>query len=111
MSHVKNYFRLYRKRSPLFQSDVGFVMEFPDYTSVSRYEKGQRKPSIEFLIIYHLIFNTSIENFFEPELEIIQSKLISRIKQLIEKLKKDETDLSNSSRIKFLEQVITRLTT
>lgn len=110
MPHIKNYFRLYRKRSPLSQPDIGFVMKFPDYTSVSRYEKGQRNPSIEFLIVYHLLFNISIEQFFEPELEIIKSNLITQIKLLIEKHQNEGSELSNSSKIKFLEQVIIRLT-
>jgi transcriptional regulator with XRE-family HTH domain len=111
MSHLKNYFRLYRKRTPLNQPDIGFLMKFPDYTSVSRYEKGLRDPTIEFLIVYHLLFNISIEQFFEPELEVLKSNLITQIRLLIEKLKHERNDLSNSSKIKFLEQVFIRLTT
>lgn len=111
MSNAPNYLRVYRKRSPLTQGDIGFLMSLPDYSNISRYEKGQRTPSIEILLVYHLLFNTSIEQFFEPELEIIHANLLERMEKLIVDLKKDSSVLNNSSRIKFLELVINRLTT
>lgn len=111
MSNAPNYLRVYRKRSPLTQGDIGFLMSFPDYSNISRYEKGQRTPSIEILLVYHLLFNTSIEQFFEPNLEIVHSNLLERMENLIVDLKNESSIQNNSSRIKFLELVINRLTT
>lgn len=111
MSNAPNYLRVYRKRSPLTQGDIAYLMNLTDYSNISRYEKGQRTPSIEMLLVYHLLFNTSIELFFEPKHEIILSSLLDRVEKLISDLRKEDKDISNSSRVKFLEQVINRLTT
>src|SRR5690242_6141144 len=111
MSNAPNYLRVYRKRSPLTQGDIAYLMNLPDYSSISRYEKGQRSPSIEMLLVYHHLFNESIEIFFEPESAIVLSSLLERIRKLIVDLEGETNVLNNSSRVKFLEQVINRLTT
>jgi transcriptional regulator with XRE-family HTH domain len=109
MSPPINFLRIYRKRSPLTQADIAFLIKFPDYSNISRYEKGQRTPSIELLLLYHHLFNASMESFFEPQSEIIRADLLERIQPLIINLK-NEGEKSNDSRIKFLEQVFIRLT-
>jgi transcriptional regulator with XRE-family HTH domain len=85
-------------------------MEFPDHSNVSKYEKGERASSIELLLVYHHLFNTSVESFFEPQSEIILSNLIARIEPLIHDLKKQSDVQNHTSRIKFLEEVLIRLT-
>jgi hypothetical protein len=50
-----------------------------------------------------------MESFFEPQSEIIRADLLERIQPLIINLK-NEGEKSNDSRIKFLEQVLIRLT-
>lgn len=109
MSPPINYLRIYRKRSPLTQADIAFLMKLSDYSNISRYEKGQRAASIEFLLTYYLLFAASIESFFEPQSEIIRSSLQERIGALVVDLKK-ENDSNNDTRIKFLEEVLIRLT-
>jgi transcriptional regulator with XRE-family HTH domain len=106
-----NFLRLYRKRSPLTQADIAYLMSLSDYSNISRYEKGQRTPSIELLLVYHLLFAKSIESFFEHQSEIILSNLLERIEPLISQLKNEGNVQNNTSRIKFLEQVLIRLTT
>jgi len=110
MSNAPNYLRVYRKRTPLTQGDIAYLMNLPDYSNISRYEKGQRTPSVEMLLVYHHMFNESIETFFDPESAHVLSNLIERIQKLIIEIEKDSTLLNNSSRVKFLEQVIIRLT-
>lgn len=110
MSHPPNFLRLHRKRTPLTQADIAYLMGLPDYSNISRCEKGQREPSVELLIGYHLLFDTSIESFFEQHAVIILLNLNKRIEYLISELKKQEDLPKNSSRIRFLEEVLTRLT-
>lgn len=107
MSHPPNYLRVYRKRSPLTQSDIMFLLKLTDCSNISRSEKGQRTPSIELLLVYHFLFATSIESFFEPQSEIILTSLLERIEHLANDLKKEG---DANLRIKFLEQTIIRLT-
>ena len=85
-------------------------MDLPDYSNISRYEKGQRTPTIELLLIYHHLFDVPIESFFEQESEIIKLRLIQRIIQLVPELKKEQITLKSTLRIRFLEETIKRLT-
>ena len=109
MSPSSNYLRMYRKKSPLTQSDMGFLVDIKDISNISRYEKGQIKPSIEILITYHLLFNCPIESFFTQESEQVRQKLIPRLKELIQEIKKQQITLKDTPKINFLEEVIIRL--
>lgn len=110
MSSPPNYLKVYRKRSGLIQEDIAFILDLPDYSNISRYEKGQRTPSIELLLTYHHLFDVPIESLFEQESEIIKLKLIQRLIQLVPELKKDQITLKSTQRIRFLEETIKRLT-
>ncbi|MCB9326396.1 MAG: hypothetical protein H6571_21845 [Lewinellaceae bacterium] len=85
-------------------------MKLPGYSNISRCEKGQRTPGIELLLVYHLLFDTSVESFFEPQVEIIKTKLSEQIKQLISEIKKRDNIPKDTSIITFLEQVFKRIT-
>lgn len=110
MSPPINFLRLYRKRSPLTQSDIAYLLELPDDSNISRYEKGQREPGIGFLLVYHLLFDTTIESFFEYQSAEVKSSLVKRIESLNIELRKEPSNAKHISKIKFLEQVISRLT-
>ncbi|MGB5025962.1 MAG: helix-turn-helix transcriptional regulator [Saprospiraceae bacterium] len=110
MSNIPNYLRVFRKRSPLQQEDMISISGLLDVSSISRYEKGQRDPTKEILLVYHHIFDTPIENFFVLESRVMLPGLIERMKERIKELEKeDQITLKNTSRIKFLEQAIIRL--
>lgn len=110
MASAPNYLRVYRKRSGLIQEDISFLLDLPDYSNISRYEKGQRTPTIELLLTYHHLFETPVESFFEQDSEIIKARLIPRLIELLSLLKKDQITLKDTQRIRFLEQTIKRLT-
>lgn len=111
MYNIPNYLRVYRKRTPLMQEEIAFLSDKPDTSNISRYEKGQRELTNEILLLYHHLFDTPIEYLLEPESKIIKERLINRIKELINELNNEEQiTLKNTSKIKFLEQVIIRLT-
>lgn len=106
MSPPPNYLRVYRKRSSLTQADIAFLMKLPDYSNISRYEKGQREPSVEFLLVYHLLFNASVESFFEPQIGIILPALREQIERLLNNLKSTN---ATDPRIKSLEEALIRI--
>ena len=85
-------------------------MKLPDESTVSRYEKGLRVPSIELLLLYHHLFDTSIESFFELQSQAILKDLSRDIQCLIEEIQKEELTSKNTLRIKFLEEIIIKLT-
>lgn len=110
MSHTPNFLRPHRKRSPLTQADIAFLLKLPNESTISRCEKGLRSPSVELLLVYHHLFDTSIEAFFEPQSKIILLGLIEKIKHLISVIQNEESIPKNTFRIKFLEEAIIRLT-
>ena len=110
MPNSPNYLRSYRKRSPLTQSDVAYLMGLQDYGTISRCEKGQRRPSVELLLVYHHLFNAPIESFFEHQSEEMLLDLKKRMESLIYDLKKRDGIPKNAFRLRFLEQTLSRLT-
>ncbi len=112
MSTIPNYLKVYRKRTPLMQEKMSFLSDKPDTTNISRYEKGQREPNNETLLVYHFLFDTPIEELLKPESRIVKQKIVERIRDLINELRKEEQiTLKNTSKINFLEQTFIRLTT
>lgn len=105
-----NYLRLYRKKSPLTQSDIAFLLQLPDYSNISRCEKGHRVPNIDLLITYHYLFKVPIESFFELQSNEILVSLKHRIELLIKELKESSPPIYNGSRIKYLEETLISLT-
>lgn len=93
------------------QEEIAFLSDKPDTSNISRYEKGQREPTNEILLFYHHLFDIPIESLLEPESRMIREKLILRVRDLIKDLKKEsQITLKNTTKIKFLEQLIIRLT-
>lgn len=108
MSHRNNYLKYYRKKSPLVQSDIAFLFGTSDKSIVSRLEKGQRNPNVEFLLLYHCIFDASVASFYEPIMDSLVLGLEKRIRLLIIEISKSNNP-STMKRICFLNEVITRL--
>lgn len=109
MSDDHNYLQIYRKRSSLTQPDVAFLMEHQDHSKLSRYEKGQRTPSIEMLLAYHLLFDVPIEAFFERQKQELHLRILRRIHDLRNELKARDNIPKAEIKIEFLEGAINRL--
>jgi DNA-binding XRE family transcriptional regulator len=109
MINDKNNLRAFRKRTDLTQSDIGFLMNHLDHISVCRYEHGERKPPMEMVLLYHLLFDVPVHSLFEIQTDNINEDLIVRIGQLIDQLKKQEPSQRVNSRIAFLTSALTRL--
>jgi transcriptional regulator with XRE-family HTH domain len=105
-----NYMRTVRKRSLLTQTDIAFILKLSDYSNVSRWEAGLHKPSIEALLVYHLLFETPVESLFERQRTELVRTIIERIKERIDYLRSLESDPKIHSRITYLASVVTRLT-
>lgn len=104
-----NYLRLFRKRSHLTQSDIAYILQLPDYANVSRWEQGHRKPNLETLITYHLLFNIPIESLFERQRHELKGRVKERLAQRISELKTLSHEPKVDSRIRFLDSILSRL--
>lgn len=105
-----NYMRMYRKKSALSQKDIVFLFEYIRASSLCRMEKGRRPPKIDVLLVYHLLFNISVESLFELQCRMIQPTLIQNCRKLMALIEKDTFNpRRNSFKIKSLEEMIKRL--
>lgn len=105
-----NQLRSSRKKSSLMQTDMAFLLQLPDASAISRWENGDALPDIKILLVYNLLFDTSIESLFARQKQAIADIIVERIKMRIEELKTRPTDLYIDNRIAFLTGALTRLT-
>lgn len=106
---LHNYLRMYRKRSQLTQNDVAFLLKLSDYSNVSRYEQGLRKPEIENLLAYHLLFDIPIESLFERQKHELKDTIRKRVEERLKELKTQPSDAKLRARITFLDSTLSRL--
>lgn len=109
MPKYKNYLRVYRKKSHLTQSDLSYLMDTEEPSSLSRRESGQRQPSVQMLLTYHLLFDKPITTFFPIELAHLKQRIVHRIRDLIANLETTHS-INDRERILTLQSILTRLT-
>lgn len=104
-----NHLRECRKNSCLTQTDIAFILGYSHPVNVCRYEQSNRKPNIEVLIGYHLLFNSPIETFFERHKIQLVDVITTRIKELVQKLQTETNEPEVDRRICYLSEALTRL--
>lgn len=108
--HIQNnYLRWYRKRSQLTQADIGFILHVGDCSTISRAEKGIRAPSIEMLIVYHIMFDVPIEAIVKREKLELMKEVRRRVTLRIAELQQLPQDEKVSGRIAFLRSVLSKI--
>jgi transcriptional regulator with XRE-family HTH domain len=70
--------RTYRKRSGLTQDEVAFLLGCESGTNVSRCERYTRKPNLETLFDYELLFGSPGRELFAGTFEKIGKKILRR---------------------------------
>src|SRR5262245_59121851 len=83
MAHrLQNYLRTYRKRSGFSQDEVGFLLGCQNGTKVSRYERFARKPNLETLLAYEVVFGAPTKELLAGVYQKVEKK-VSRQAQLL----------------------------
>jgi transcriptional regulator with XRE-family HTH domain len=68
---LENYLRTYRKRSGLSQDEMAFLLGCQNGTKVSRYERFARKPNLETLFAYEVVFGAPARELFAGVYHIV----------------------------------------
>jgi transcriptional regulator with XRE-family HTH domain len=102
---MQNLLRTYRKKTELSIEDVAQLLNMPESSTLSRCERGFRKPTLEVIFTYHLLFEASIEKLFENDMKYTFKKIIKNIDPLIEKLKQQDYSRKIQARIQFLKNL------
>lgn len=106
MSHkLENYLRTYRKRSGLSQDEVAFLLGCQSGTKVSRYERAARKPSLEALFAYELVFGAPASELFAGVYQKVEKKILNRAQLLTRKLSRATPDRMATRKLQILEAI------
>ena len=106
MSHkLENYLRTYRKRSGLSQDEVAYLLGCQNGTKVSRYERFSRKPSLETLFAYEVVFGAPARELFAGVYQKVEKKMLSRAQLLTRKLNRATPDRMATRKLEILQAI------
>jgi DNA-binding XRE family transcriptional regulator len=102
---MKNLLRTYRKKTELLIDDISYLLSMKDSSTLSRCERGWRKPSLEIIFTYNILFQVSVEKLFENEVKDTLRKIAQNIDPLIGILTKQDLTRKVEARILFLQSL------
>lgn len=100
-----NLFKSVRKQTPLIIHDLQALLGRKCWASLSRVEAGKQKPTIEIILLYHIIFDIKLERLLEQEIYRIKKNLITRSLEQIDELRTQPSTVELFDRINYLEKV------
>ena len=102
---LENYLRTYRKRSALSQDEVAFLLGCRSGTKVSRYERHSRKPNLETLFGYEMVFGTPAREFFAGVYQKVEKKITNRAQLLTRNLSRATPTPRATRKLQILEAI------
>jgi transcriptional regulator with XRE-family HTH domain len=106
VSHkLENYLRTYRKRSGLSQDEVAFLLGCKNGTKVSRYERFGRKPNLETLFAYEVMFGAPARELFAGVHQKVEKKILNRAQLLARKLNRATPDRMATRKLEILQAI------
>ncbi len=99
---MRNLLRVFRRKTEIMIYDICRLLNLKDCSILSRFERGVRKPSLEVIFTYHLLFNVSSEQILDSEIKETALKILSNIPPLVEELKNQNQSRKTQARISFL---------
>lgn len=103
---LQNYLRTYRRRAGLSQEEVAFLLGCSSAAKSSRYEHSARRPSLETVFFYEVVFGASAQKLFRGIFKKAEKKTQKRAQMLAEKLRKAKPNRLNSRKLSLLEAII-----
>lgn len=61
---LANYLKMYRRRSGLLQHELAVLLGCESGSKVSRYERGQRDPTLPTIVAYEVVFRAPLHRLF-----------------------------------------------
>ena len=109
MTQHINHLAIHRKRSNLTQSDIAKLIGWIEHSHICRSEKGERPPSLDMILGYHIIFDVSVEELFHGYKMSLLNNIKERIPNLLDELHILEASPRNHKRINYLSKLLERL--
>ena len=106
---IANYFRTHRKRSGLKQTEIAYLLGLKSGQIVSRHERLDRKPNIDTMFGYQIIFNVLPHELYPGLYEKVENVTIQRIHALADRLGDDAGEGIVLRKHDVLKQAIERI--
>ncbi|MCP4181190.1 MAG: helix-turn-helix transcriptional regulator [bacterium] len=104
---MKNNLKYVRERADIPQQDIASLLDMKA-PNLIRYENGQRNPTPEVILTYHILFGATLNDLFLPLVKKVKQNLVHRSLELIELLKVNQSPKSNK-RIAYLREIVNLL--
>jgi transcriptional regulator with XRE-family HTH domain len=102
---LQNYLRTYRKRSSLAQNEVAFLLGCKSGTKVSRYERSARRPSLETVFAYEVMFGAPARELFAGVYQKVEKTITNRAQLLTRKLSRATPTPMATRKLQILEAI------
>ncbi|GAB5417020.1 MAG: hypothetical protein Crog4KO_18870 [Crocinitomicaceae bacterium] len=93
-----------RRGSPLTLDDTRMLLKQKCWGAISRIESGQRYPTLEMLICYHILFDTPLEDLLHREIVDFRLQLEEKAEVRIDEITQKGNSVDFVERIHFLNQ-------
>ncbi len=104
---MKNNLKYVRERAGITLQDIAILIDIQP-PNLIRYESGQRNPTPEIILTYHILFGATLNDLFLPLVKTVEQNLMYRSLGLIELLKVNQSPKSNK-RITYLREIVNLL--
>jgi len=104
--NLANYLRAYRKADGLSQEEVAFLLGTRCGTKVSRYELFRRKPTLETVFAYQVIFGVPASELFAGVFRKVERETLKRARRLAERLSRDQSGKRAVRKVETLSRLM-----
>jgi transcriptional regulator with XRE-family HTH domain len=102
---LENYLKTYRKRTALSQDEVAFLLGCKSGTKVSRYERHARKPNLETLFAYEMVFGAPARELFAGVYQKVEKRITNRAQLLTRNLSRATPTPMATRKLQILEAI------
>ena len=103
---LPNYLRTYRKRACLTQDEVAYLLGTWNGAKVSRYEGFKRRPNVQAVFAYRMIFGVQVRDLFAGEFKKVEQVIKRRTHLLIKRLERGKGNPVIEKKLSKLRSII-----
>lgn len=111
-SFLPSYLRMHRKRTALAQHELALLLGTTHGSKVSRYERGERTPTLQTVMAYEIIFRVGLRHLFAGEYHDVHQTVKQRARRLARRLRRQRHKSAATERkLDLLSRIINDLPT
>ncbi|RJR50698.1 MAG: XRE family transcriptional regulator [Desulfobacteraceae bacterium] len=105
LTQLSTYLRTYRKRAGLTQDEMAFLLGCATGAKVSRYECNERRPRLERVFAYEILFRAPARSLFPGVFHEVRMNTLTRAAALARRLTKQPSSPSTLRKLKVLRDL------